>query len=107
MSVYSLNSTSSNFVFTVQAVILQQLLGDFSKLFISCFMRFIGVKNGNWQIYGIPRLVVTDYSYFALIVFQCARTGGPDHIPPELIDHVLPVVNNRYHVEYIFEFKTG
>ena len=71
MSVYSLNSTSSNFVFTVQEVILQQLLGDFSKLFISCFMRFIGAKNGNWQIYGITRLVVTDYSYFALIVFQC------------------------------------
>jgi len=32
---------------------------------------------------------------------------GHGRSPPELIDHLLPVVNNCYHVDYIFELKIG
>ncbi len=31
----------------------------------------------------------------------------PDHSPPELIDHVMLVVNNCYYVDYIYGLKAG
>jgi hypothetical protein len=38
---------------------------------------------------------------------KSALAVGPDHSPPDLIDHVPPAKNNCYHVDYIFELKTG
>jgi len=36
-----------------------------------------------------------------------AQAGDFDHSPPELTDHLPPVVNGCFHVAYIIELQTG
>ena len=51
---------------------------------------------------------MTIHGFFSVKFYhRGARAVDPDHSTPELIDHLLPVVNPCLNVSYVFEQITG
>ena len=40
-------------------------------------------------------------------MYCSTKTGDPGHSKPDLIDHLLPVLDICYHEVYIFELQSG